>query len=198
MTSKNFFLTVFSLLLLTFIGSCNNEESLYEKTSSSSNDPVDDVITIDSLFAIENENFLSWNHEEELGSLTRTSVTPITTYGYSSYTSSGNKKVLIGRDWANTLNIPNQIYILETLTVYQNLHISGLNSNIYFVYKDSPNCGVSPNNDSNIGYSYSQERENVILVTKIIHIISDYSGRSYDKWYPCYPNELQWNYMLIQ
>lgn len=201
MKIKNYFPTALLFALgVIFMTSCNNEDNSLEMASSDIiNSNEDDVISIDSLFNIGSEDFSAWENGNTVPPVTRSSsVTPITAYGYSSYTSSGIKKAFIGPDVAKALGIADQIYFGETLTVYYNLRVTGLGQNAFFSYAESPSCGMSPNNSSQIGYSYSQDGENVIMATKIYHIISDLSGRSYDRWYPRHPNELQWNYMFIQ
>lgn len=186
---------IISIFGTIFFASCNSDEENLDFKKE--NAIIENAISSDSLFSIGNEKFATWSSNSNATAVTRSSITPFTVYGYSSYTSTGNRNVRITKDLADKMGIYRQIYIMETLTVYYDLTISGLNTTNYFAYADSPNCGIDPNNSSNIGYSHSQSGTNVKLATKLHHIISDLSGRPYDAWYPCKPAELQWNYSLI-
>jgi len=197
---KKVLISFMFLVGVTLLSSCDNNIENDDLSTSSSME-MDDIVSLDSLFSIGNEQFSSWKTgtEETIPSnLRRSSVTDITAYGYSSYTSSGTRKAIIGSDVANYLGIPNQVYVIETLTVYYNLTISGLGTTSYFVSVESPYCGIDPLNSSHIGYAYSPSGETITLATKVHHIISDLSGNSYDRYYPRNPSSLQWNYKLIQ
>lgn len=65
---------------------------------------------------------------------------------------------------------------------------------------DSPKCGLYPDYTDEeydlCGYSYTQRGDNITLSTKVIHIISDQSGISYDIWHPRRPEELEWVFNL--
>lgn len=97
------------------------------------------------------------------------------------------------------MGIANQIYIMETITAQYELTIDGLSARkVRFSPNDSPKCGLYPdytNSELDLrGYSISQKGDNVTLATKMVHVISDLSGRNYDRWYPCKPEQLEWNY----
>ena len=67
----------------------------------------------------------------------------------------------------------------------------------FFTQAPSPNCGMDPNNNTNIGYASSINGNNVTLATKLVYINSDLSGVSYNMWYTRSPSNLEWNYILI-
>lgn len=189
-----------ALLLGAIISvSCDNAEEMLEATPNEFETANENIISSDSLFAIGNEMFATWEHTGMNTSPTRSmsSVVPVTVYGYSSYTSTGNRKIALSSDLASKFNVITGVYIMETLTVQYNLTISGLGDNVYFSSADSPNCGINPLNSSNIGYAHTQVSETVTMTTKLQHLVSSISGIAYDRWYPCKPNELQWNYLLI-
>lgn len=191
---KKFFLFIICLGLIT-LSSCDSEDSsLIVSTENLS--VSTDAISDDSLFNIGHEKFANWENGSEIIT-TRSSITPVTIYGYTSSTSTGNKKVIFNETVRKYLGLYNQVYIAETLTLYYKVTISGLNTTTYFTYAESPLCGMSPNDSNIIGYSYSQDGNTVTLATKVHHIICDLSGKQYNMWYPCKPEDLQWNYNLI-
>ena len=178
--------------------SCNNEESFV--TEELSQDfQLETAISIDSLFAIDNEEVAKWSSNRNKIPQTRSSasVTEMTVYGYDSQTTTGNRKTLISSDLATKMGIPRQIYIMETLTLYKNITINGLNSTVYFASDYSPNCGISPANQDSISYTSTMQGNTMKLATKLHHVISDMNGISYNRWYPREPNSLEWNYKLI-
>ncbi len=194
----------FCVTLLVFIGgvtsSCSSDAGDFFNEENSSvnltNDSLD-IITIDSLFSIGNEAFKNWK-SSPCGVVTRSTVlTPITIHGYSSMSSSGSRRANPGSELALKLGIPNQTYVIESFTCYQDIIIQGLNSTVYFIAEDSPNCGIDPNNSSHIGYANSINGNSVRMVTKVHHIISDLSGISYNLYYPRNPNDLEWQYSLL-
>lgn len=144
--------------------------------------------------------FTKKSSRKAMSSIERSSVNTISLNGYSSKVSGGNIKVAISKTLANLMGIANQIYIMEKVTVYQDIKIESLGSTSFFSAADSPLCGIDPN-DTNYkrGYSSSSpdSKGNIRLASKCIHIISDLSGRNYDMWYPCKPENVQWEYNLI-
>ncbi len=193
----NYFLSL--LFGFSLLSSCNSED-LVESEISNNVNTYEDVITVDSLLSIGNEKFSSWNPSPKIEEAvqTRSSVTTITLTGCTSQTGEGNYKLLIGQAWASALGIPNQIYIVENVTCYQTLTIKGLEDRTcFFSSAASPNCGFDPNDLNKRGYSDSRHGDVVTMVTKIAHIKTDMSGRNYDRWYPCKPSDLKWNYDLI-
>lgn len=193
---------LFSLLLVA----CSNENT-EENQDTFSNAKVginEGVINEDSIFIIGYEQGSSHTLETTRATnlirnapLNATGLNEFTVYGYTTSTTTGNKKVIISQDLADNLGIARQIYVMETLTLKYIVTISGLGSTAFFTPRDSPNCGMDPNNSSVIGYSNSVNISNVVLATKVHHIISDLSGRSYDMWYPRKPADLQWSYGII-
>lgn len=178
--------------------SCNNEESFV--TEELSQDfLLETAISIDSLFAIDNEEVSKWNSNKNKIPQTRSSasVTEMTVYGYDSQTTTGNRKTLISSDLATKMGIPRQIYVMETLTLYKNITINGLGSTAYFSNAYSPNCGMSPDDQDSIGYTSSMQGNTMVLATKLHHVISDINGISYNRWYPLEPNLLEWKYTLV-
>ncbi len=100
------------------------------------------------------------------------------------------------------MHIYSQIYISEIITANYVLTIDGLSTKVNrFPADDSPNCGLFPGYTSDTlgdrGYSSMQKGNTVTMTTKLIHIISDFQGVSYDRWYPCKPEDLEWNYNVF-
>ena len=193
----NYFLSL--LFGFSLLSSCNSEDLIESEISNNINS-YEDVVIVDSLLSIDNEKFASWtpNPKIEDAIQTRSSVTTTTLTGCTSQTGGGNYKRLIGPIWASALGIPNQIYIVENVTCYQTLTIKGLEDRTCFYSSAaSPNCGFDPNDLAKRGYSDSRHGDVVTMVTIIAHIKSDMSGRNYDRWYPCKPSDLKWNYDLI-
>ena len=154
--------------------------------------------TSDDLLSLRADDAYDW---QVLFPETRTSVNTITLHGYSSKTSSGNKKVYVQKNLATLMGISSQIYIMEYVTAYQDITITGLSKTSLYSPLDSPLCGVKPNGEGweDRGYvAGSPTDEGKIRMTSMcVHIISDLSGRSYDLWYPCKPEKFEWQYTLV-
>lgn len=175
---------------------CTDDAVLSEYTEQT------DYLTSDELFQQGQIDCYGWESSSNKGiNTSRSSVNTITLQGYTSKSSTGNQKVLVQKSLADLIGISSQIYILEYVTAYQDFRISGLGSTSFFSTAASPQCGVDPNGKSwaDRGYSASTPTSDgdIRLSSKCIHVISDISGRSYDKWYPCKPEVFEWNYTLV-
>lgn len=190
-----------AIAICSVFTSCSNESDF--SIDESNKESNCEFCSFDSIFRQDAKNYSDWTSstsEKSCKATTRSSVNIITIYGYTSKKSGGNKKIAFGKDLLNLMKLPNQIYIAEYLTVNQDINISGLNPTCIFAPIDSPLCGLNPNSQTyERGYvsDAPDSNGNITLTTKCIHIISDLSGRSYNKWYPCTPEELQWEYKLI-
>lgn len=161
----------------------------------------DTDFTSDDLLRQGVNEYAGWQSSSNYIESSRSSVNVITLQGYTSKESEGNQKVYILKDLANLMDISSKTYIVEYVTAYQNLRISGLGSRCYFATTDSPLCGTVPNSNSweKRGYlsSIPTADGEISLTSKCIHVICDMSGITYDKWYPCKPEQFKWNYLLI-
>lgn len=197
-------LFIIPIVLFAALTSCSNDSDdiLEEKTVQEYDYTIEDFLKQDSI------NFIDWESSSESSSLkpkhtTRATITEFTIYGYASKVSSGNQKVFLDKKLANLMHLYQQIYILEYVTAYHDLHIAGIGSTVFFSAVDSPLCGIdlnAPREDLyRRGYSNSAPDANntMRLGSKFIHVISDVGGRKYDKWYPCKPEEAQWNYKIV-
>lgn len=195
---KKFFYLVIILLSSTFSG-CSSESDFITEDLGNSQEAT--FCSFEDFFHQDTEEFIGWT--SSLNSpipMTKSSVNTITLNGYSSKKSSGNQKFIMDKKLADLMGIMQQIYIIEYITVYQDIKIDGLGSTAYFAPLESPLCGLEPNNkDYKRGYNSSapDENGNIRLASKCIHVICDLAGRSYNKWYPCKPEEFQWKYNLI-
>ncbi len=129
------------------------------------------------------------------------SVTQITLTGYTSKEGKGPTKRIYSKAWERALGIymPGPV-ISEKIILRYKFTVEGLKDYKVFVSNaNSPECGVNPNNDdpSDIGYTLSTNGNNVELVTRVEHYISDISGIRVDKWYPRKPEQIKWNYSLV-
>ena len=129
------------------------------------------------------------------------SVQYMTVYGYTSYTSSGTTKAFLGEKLADSMGLPNQIYIADTIKPKYVLTVDGLDAGTTsFTSSKSPKCGLFPGWTQETlnerGYSLQIMGDKVTMETRLVHVISDIGGINYDKWFPCKPAELEWNYKL--
>ncbi len=190
-----------AIALCLTLADCSNDSDFI--TENPSQEQTCDFNSFEELFLQDATNFIGWESSSSQNSSpqkTRSSVQTITLNGYSSKVSGGNKKVAISKKLANLMGIASQIYIMEYVTVYQDIKIEGLGLTSFFSTAESPLCGVDPNStDYKRGYSSSSpdSEGNIRLASKCIHVISDISGRSYNKWYPCKPEDVQWKYNLV-
>lgn len=176
--------------------SCTDDVVMTEFTD------VMEYVTSDDLFDQGQLDFIGWKSSSNgETNCSRSSVNTITLEGYTAKSSTGNQKVLVQKSLADLIGVSSQIYILEYVTAYQDFKISGLGATSFFSTADSPQCGVDPNgaNWAVRGYSASTPTSdgNIRLASKCIHIICDISGKNYDKWYPCKPEQFKWNYTLV-
>lgn len=121
-----------------------------------------------------------------------------TVKGASTTSTGANQKVLIDSKLASLMGISRQIYVLNYITAKYAITIDGLSSDrAVFKIVDSPGCGIDPSKTDYVrGYTYGSDGDVVTLTTRIIHILSDMSGRNYDMYYPCKPENLLWNYKV--
>ncbi|MCM1078963.1 MAG: hypothetical protein NC344_05055 [Bacteroidales bacterium] len=182
--------------LATFlIISCSGDEAysgeLDDRTA------IEEPISEEELFYGENQNSSDGTSCDNIFPAPNSSIVPYTVTGYSSHTNANYKATIIRSEMASKIGIPSGTYIMANFTVYRNITITGLGTTQYFVPANSPNCGMDPADRFNIGYSNSQNGEIVTLTTNVYHIASDAGGASYDIWYPCPLEQLEWNYQLI-
>ncbi len=194
---RTFFYFLIIVTCSVLVGCSNDSDIISEDLNQDG-----DLSSFEELFQQDAKEFSGWksSSQESSESQTRASINTVTLNGYSSKISGGNQKILILSDLADLMGIMSQIYIMEYVTAYQDLTIDGLGATSFFNAVNSPLCGIDPNGTNyKRGYSSStpDENGNIRLATKCIHVISDMSGRSYDMWYPCRPEELQWIYNLI-
>lgn len=180
--------------------SCDNSEEFGSEAnlSEEAHASTGEAISFMNWIRCDSVSYKSWERSPQSAS-TRGVSTDYTVYGYTTTSSTGNKKVILGKELASRMGIYNQIYIMETVTAKYELTINGLNAReVIFSPINSPKCGLYPDYTSSEldlrGYSISQKGDNVTLATKMVHVISDMSGRSYDQWYPCKPAQLEWCY----
>ena len=191
---KKIFFTLICTIIVLLTGCENNTtEGLMSNSTSKSND----IISLEAQSAIDYNIYKTWENSNSKFPQTRASITPYTLTGYTSYSTSDVKKVRITKDFAKALGIYQQIYLMDFYTVNYNKTIDGLGTDIFFSPAESPNCGLNPTNSSERGYSSNQSGNSITFVTKIYHVISDLSGKTYDLWYPCKPEEVVWCYNLI-
>lgn len=198
MKKNNFMLVIATSLTLS---SCvNDSEYLFEKPTVQH---ARVYHSFDEMFSQDSQHFIGWESSSTTKNnepIALSSVNTITLNGYSSKMATQAQKTILGSTLCKLIGIANQIYVVEYVTAYQDITIQGLGTTTFFSTVDSPLCGMDPNNsDYRRGYSSSTPDANggIRLATKCIHIISDLSGRSYNMWYPCKPEEVQWKYNLI-
>lgn len=193
---KNIFLF---LIATIFIGCSDVNEDL--KTSLLDKSPIlteQDAKAADTT----NYNFYLRSPQNSKTRTVYTSEVDTTVYGYTSQSSTGNGTYALSRNLKDLLGIPrNSFYICNFYTLKYSLTIDGLaNRTTKFSIIDSPKCGLYPDYTDEeydlCGYSYTQMGDNITLSTKVIHIISDQSGISYDIWHPRRPEELEWVFNL--
>lgn len=204
MKSIYYFVT-FTLCLVMALVSCSDDSDIIsEKTNQEQTHDFESSEEILQRYATnfsEGESSSQESSRQTRSSIEKSSVNTITLYGYTSKKGGGNKKVLLGQELANAVGlIAGQIYVLEYVTVYQDIKIEGLGSTTFFSTADSPLCGIEPDRtDYKRGYNGStpDSSGNIRMTTICIIVKSDLAGRTYNKWYPCKPEDVQWNYKLV-
>lgn len=201
---KNYFIA--GLCLMTFsilTNSCENSSENDDLCATTSiKVPEGNIIDLDSLISESNRLYASWERSPQVANKMRATSTDYTVYGYTSTSTSGAMKVLVGYELAKRMGISSQTYIAEFVTAEYLLTINGLNERkVRFSTNDSPKCGLYPDYTKDEfdlrGYSVLQKGNNVTMATKMIHVISDLGGRSYNMWFPCQPSQLEWCYNIF-
>jgi hypothetical protein len=130
--------------------------------------------------------------------------TLITIHGITQMKSIARKKIALNSENAKRLKLKPGIYVVEYLECIKDLKIG----NNIFSPEDSPKCGYIPGQDFSLGngaISISKKRGysekdggSGILSTVILHVVSDIAGRKINRYDPCSPSQIEWNYLLIQ
>lgn len=149
-------------------------------------------VTNDYTFPVDSVTFPGRN--EVLSS--RSNTESFTVYGFTRFEPKDTYKTYLSSDMRAVLGIPQQVYVAQRYGVYYDMTIPGLGTTYVFGMASSPLCGFDPYDLSARGYRFATQDEYVGIVTVLIHIISDIQGRIYDRWYPCRPEGLVWNYEL--
>lgn len=201
-------ITYVSIVLAFVFQSCSSEDEPLYTTDFTAASVNDDQI----VYKISHKNSHSFGEfdtdsvesESNLQTRGNSDIMPLLDYvnytvkGATSTSTSANQKVQISSKLANLMGISRQIYVLNYITAKYSITIDGLSSDrAVFKIVDSPGCGLDPSKtDYARGYTYGSDGDVVTLTTRIVHILSDLSGRNYDMYYPCKPENLIWNYKV--
>lgn len=128
----------------------------------------------------------------------------IVAHGADRTESKKKAKLSLNSTAAAKFDLPQGIYVVEYLLCYKTAYKPGYD----IWYEDSENCGYKPSQDFELGnssISMTKERGYKMpesngkeLMTFVIHVISDLSGRKLDKYDPCAPNDIEWVYSISQ
>lgn len=115
--------------------------------------------------------------------------------GYSSCSKSTRVKFTVNSYMASYMGRTSGVYFGEKATVTYRVDYS---SDQVLKQVASPNCGFKPlTNDKERGYVKKTEEETYSeLVTYCYYIEYDMSGRSVNKWIPCAPEDVVWQYKI--
>jgi hypothetical protein len=183
----------FLVLLITLLYSCSNEIENVNPVKKS-----EKHISYNDLFSdVRRPSPMTRSTEEQI-----VETTPITTFGYDQIISKDKRKVFFNYGTASKLGIAPGIYLVENLLCIKKINIKGYD----FWEEDSPKCGYKPIKSEKTGVdtdAMSKERGYAepisgtnSIKTYVIHIICDISGRKYDKYDPCPPEKIQWDYSI--
>ena len=144
----------------------------------------------------------SWE-KSPLSGITRSSYDTYSCYGYTGIVStSSNFTVALNSTMAQWFNVSPGYYIANRIVYKYDITISGLADNTKkFILENSPYCGLYPAS-TNInyydrGYTASTLGDTATMTTMLLHLISSVSGISYDRWYPCSPDSIEWTYSIL-
>lgn len=211
MTTKNLLLC--AIVFMAF--SCTNEEDIFNinrnlsseeelktKSFSDSIPIVNNYKDLFTVFGVEIDN-----NQQNINSISLLSD-PIlkTVKGYSSMVKKDdNKKVRFGNDLAKQLGlIPGTIYV--TTWYICEKQVSYPNNQTFFANDKSLKCGLLPyyNNyneeetDFNLrGYRIVGSENPITLRTHLFYVYCDISGRTINKFIPCTPENIEWDYYLF-
>lgn len=195
-----FYLPSLCLIASTALLSCNDSDVLDFLSTG-----LDDtVITVDSFAKLDPFDYSVCLKISPIAYYTRSTLTDTTFIGYTSSVSSGNRTTSISSTLANKMGIPyNKYYICEWLTLDYATTLTGLSNGQAFIsYLPSPNCGLLPDTIystyEEIGYKTVTVGDAITLKTKVLHVICDVSGVSYNLYYPCIPSLLEWNMRMFE
>lgn len=193
--------TVALLTSLTVAGCSNDINEPMVELEHSKNLLSKEVLSTEELLKTGVDDVSSYQTSEDVLQTRAVSLTHFTIYGCTSQKGGGNYKYLIPDEISNALRIAKGIYIAENVTCSTEIKIDGLGTSIVFSPATSPMCGLMPGG-SNFARGYTctnpDSEGKVIFSTSLIHIICDISGRNYNMWYPCKPENIEWKYNLVQ
>ena len=211
---KKFCILFATTLVVSSFTSCSNDMDDFSPIKDE-NLPNEKNIIAEELSSMRIERFPTWQsanislnadtssvqHLSRARTIIAKSAPILTLYGCTSQSNGKNYKYIIPSEIANSLHIAKDIYVVRDVTCYNYIKVDGEND--VFLAQKSPNCGLRPTNttgDYTRGYTSSTPDQDgkTQMTTKLIYIICDISGRSYNRWYPCSPEELEWNYKILR
>lgn len=202
-----------TLVVSSFTGCSNDTNDLIPEKDIIL--PTEKVFTAEELSSMRIEKFPTWQsandslnagtsysqHLSRARTIIAKSAPILTLYGCTSQSNGKNYKYILPSQIANSLHIAKDIYVVRDVTCYNYIKVDGEND--VFLAQKSPNCGLRPTNttgDYTRGYTSSTPDQDgkTQMTTKLLYIICDISGRSYNMWYPCSPEKLEWNYKILR
>lgn len=107
-------------------------------------------------------------------------------------------KVTVNSFMANYLQLAPGVYLCKAAKVVKYVDFPD-DGNTYAVAKvESPYCGFRPlSSNKEIGYDIAESATNPRrkeLITKCFYIKNHYGGAAVNKWIPCKPEDVKWNY----
>ncbi len=206
---SSFFIT--SLALCACFVSCSNdtEEQCFSAKNTrleSSNDQIssEELLSLEDFdsSALATKRYRAAPIEEasiQAVKINYSSSGIIKAHGYTTKQERKIKTVIL-KNQADAMHIPVGLYVAKYVTCTLKVKHDGLGVSKKLSIEDSPLCGFEPNNDDwsrgyTMGSSYKSSEGT--LKTLLVYVICDIGGRRYNMWYPCKPENIEWNYSII-
>ncbi len=195
------------LLLISgiMLFSCANEDDNIKKHSTSveSSSPIPIVGSFKELYELSGIKFEE-PIQQSSDDIIPYKLQDYTAIGYTRITESRYMITMFEPVFADAIGlVPYTTYVYNWLFVEKDINTNGAR---FYRGKTSPKCGMTPvmSDDYqeiteflNRGYRSLDEGNPTILRTHIFYVLSIYNGAQLNKYVPCLPEDLQWNYYLL-
>ena len=104
------------------------------------------------------------------------------------------KKTIFAPEVAKILGVePYVLYLFRRVWVTTTIHFQS-DADFRVFDRPSPECGLLPASNYEIGYTSTVEGRKFIMTTILYYIQTHVSGQTINKWAPKHINDLVWNY----
>ena len=189
-------LFIIFLLGTSMFYSCTSD--IIDDVNSSINTNIDMTLSnsLDQINAFDNLNIIS----DSTTTIITASILPKghlfedSCHGYASFEQGPVEKTIFAPEVAKILGVePYVLYLFRRVWVTTTIHFQS-DADFRVFDRPSPECGLLPASNYEIGYTSTVEGTKFIMTTILYYIQTHVSGQTINKWAPKHINDLVWNY----